>query len=142
MVKGITYILSNDNNLGPMVGANAAGDTNKVYPVIGTQKEKFPFITVWEVSRVPIKCKGQRPSNFNYVYEVHIYAKSYDQLSELADAVIDALEDKDTSAPINGVLFNGPIQNTNSRDGGFLETFQVYNKVLTFEALTSESPAT
>jgi hypothetical protein len=96
---------------------------------------------VWQVSRTPQQCKGSRASTFDYVYDVHLYSKTYDGLDSLQDAVIDALEDESTGV-INGVTFGSKIRNTNSRDGGYLGDYKVYNRVLTFEATTNESPAT
>jgi len=142
MVKGINYILVNDATVGSLVGANAAGDTKKVYPVIGTQKEQFPFVTVWETSRVPDECKGQRATSFSYTYEVHVYAKDYDEVNDISEAVADALEDAVLTSPINGVVFSDRIRNTNRRDGGYIEDYKVYNKVLTFESRAYEDQAT
>lgn len=138
MVKGITYILVHGTT-GPIVGSNAMGDTKKVYPVIGTQKESFPFVTVWEAARVPEFCKGQRPSTFNYSYEIHVYAKDYDQLNTICQLITNDLEDADLSAPINGVEFTDRIRNTSRKDGGYIEDYKVYNKVLTFETVVNES---
>jgi len=142
MLKGINYILVNDSTVATLVGDNAAGDTVKVYPVMATQEEKFPLVTTWEVSRIPEVCKGARPSHFNYTYEVHVYAKDYDEANAICDAITMALEEADVDSPINGVSFVDVIQNTNRRDGGMIEEHKAYWKILTFEAQVYEGQAT
>lgn len=142
MVKGITYILVNDSTVATLVGMNAANDTVKIYPVIATQEEALPLVTVWQASRSPQFCKGSRPTTFAYGYEVHVYAKDYDQAGDIAEAIIDALEDANISAPINGVTFTDRIRNTNMQDGEYIDKYKAYMKVLSFEAPVNEDQAT
>lgn len=142
MVKGITYILINDSTVGTLVGNNLAGSTKKVYPIISTQSEKMPLVTVYETSRVPEYCKGTRPTNFNYSYEIHVYSTDYEGANAICVAIVDALEEANISSPINGVKFNDRIRNTNRRDDGYIEDYKAYAKVLTFEAVVYEGQAT
>jgi hypothetical protein len=142
MVKGITYILVNDATVTSLVGENAAGDTTKVYPVIATQDEAMPLVTVWQVARTPQFCKGQRSTTFNYGYEVHVFAKDYDAAVAIGNAIIDALETQDISSPINGVLFTDRIRNTDSKDGDYIEQYKSYRRILNFETMVNESQAT
>lgn len=142
MVKAITYILVNDATVSGLVGDNNAADTAKVYPVIATQTEKYPFIVVRQASRIPEFCKGQRSSTFNYGYQVIIVAKDYDELDALQDAVIDALENQSVSSAINGVTFSDKIRNTNSEDGEYIEEYECYQRILNFESVVDESQAT
>ena len=142
MVKGITYILVHDSEVGALVGANAAADTKKIYPVISTQKEDLPLVTVWEVSRIPEQCKGQRSTTFNYTYEVHVYSKDYDAGNSICNEITTALEEQRVKDPINGVKFATRIRNTNRRDAGYIEDYKAYSKVLTFEAGVYEDQTT
>ncbi len=141
MVKAITYILNNDATVESLVGLNTAGTKSKIYPMFATQKEDFPLITVWEVSRIPEQCKGQRSTSFRYGYEVHVFAPTYDGLNAICVAVSNALEDNSTT-PVNGVDFQSKIVNTNRRDGVYLEDYKVYSKILSFEATVHEGQAT
>jgi hypothetical protein len=142
MVKGITHIIKNDSNCQTLIGLNAAGTTVKVYPVISTQGEALPLVSVSLSGREPEFCRGQRPTTFNYSYEVNVYAGDYDEAEAIMDAVIDALEDKDVSSPVNGVQFTDRIRNVNSLDGNYIEEYKAYNRVGRFEAPVNESPAT
>lgn len=141
MVKGINYILDNDATIATLVGVSSTGK-RKVYPVVVTQKEGFPFITVWETSRTPEFCKGTRPTTFNYSYDVYVYALDYDEANAICDAVVMALEEQSITSPINGVQFTDRIRYMNRKDAGWIEEYKCYNKVLTFESVTHESPTT
>lgn len=142
MLKGINYILVNDSVVASLVGTNEAGDTVKVYPIVATQEEALPLVTTWEAGRIPEQCKGVRPTTFNYTYEIHVYAKDYDEANAICDAIIVALEEIDTEDPINGVQFDYGIRNTNRRDVGYIAEYKAISKVLTFEATVNEGPAT
>jgi hypothetical protein len=142
MVKAITHIIKNDATAGPLIGANIANDTKKVYPIIATQKEALPLVTVWQVGRKPEFCRGQRPSTFNMTYEVHVFATDYDELNDISVAIIDAIEEADISNEINGVRFTDRIRNTDMRDVGYIEEYKAYSKMLLFEAPVYEDQAT
>jgi len=142
MVKAITYILKEDSTVGALLGNNAAGTKKKVYPMYATQKEDFPLITVWEVGRVPEQCKGQRSTSFRYSYEVHVFDRSYDSIEALAIAASNALEDAVVTSPVNGVQFTTRIVNVNRRDGGYIDDYKAYSKILSFEATTNEGQST
>jgi hypothetical protein len=142
MVKAITYILVNDATVASLVGDNREADTAKVYPVIATQTEKYPFVVVRQSSRVPEYCRGQRPSTFNYTYDVIIVAKDYDELEALQTAVIDAIENQAISSTINGVRFTDRIRNTNSEDGEYIEQYECHQRILSFAGVVHESQVT
>lgn len=142
MVKGITYILVNNSSVGTLVGNNIAGTTKKIYPIISTQSEKMPLVTVYETSRVPEFCRGSRPTTFNYTYEIHVYSTDYEGANSICVAIVDALEEANTASPINGVKYTDRIRNTNRRDNGYIEDYKAYAKVLTFEAVVYEGQAT
>lgn len=142
MVKGIISILINDDDVQELIGLNALGDTYKVYPVVATQAESLPMATVWQTGRVPEFCKGSVPTTFNYTYEVNIYANDYDQISDIASAMISAVIQADVSNPVNGVKFTDKIRNTDSKDGGYVEQYKAYNRILFFEVPVNESQIT
>ena len=142
MVKAITYILKNDANVLALVGLNAVSSKAKIYPMYATQKEDFPLVTVWEMSRVGEQCKERKTTSFRYGYDIHAFALSYDAVTEICEAIEDALEDANVTSPINGVQFTTKIVNTNRRDGAYLEDYKVYSKILSFEATVNEGQAT
>lgn len=142
MVKALTYILANDATVASLVGDNGAANTAKVYPVIATQAERYPFVVVRQAARLPEFCRGQRPTTFNYTYDVAIVAKDYDELDALQEAVIDAIEDASVSATINGVRFTDRIRNTNAFDAEYIEKYECYERVLTFAGVVNESQTT
>lgn len=142
MVKAITYIIKNDATVASLIGQNADGTVTKVYPVIATQREKYPFVNVRQSSRTPEECRGQRPTTFNYTYEVSIYAEDYDETTDISRAIIDALENTDISSPINGVEFTDRIRNTNEIDAEYVEEYACYAKVVSFASVVNEDQAT
>ena len=147
MVKGITYILASNvitsGLIGQSTGDNEDGTTAKVYPVIATQKESLPLVTVWETGRVPQKCRGKMAMDFIYQYEVHVYSLDYDELNAICNAVESALYEQNVdSGPVNGVKFRSKIESTNRRDVGYIEEYKAYSKVMTFEAMVYEGSAT
>lgn len=143
MLKGINYILVNDSVVASLVGMNEEGDTVKVYPIIATQEEKLPLVTTWEIGRIPEECKGVTPTTFNYSGEVHVFAKDYDEANAICNAIEIALQEADVeSGAINGVQFDYAIRVTNRRDGGYIAEYKAIQKILTFEAVVNESPAT
>ena len=142
MVKAITYILVNNATVGGLVGDNDAANTKKVYPVIATQSERYPFIVVRQASRFPVECRGQRATTFNYEYDVMLIAKDYDDIDALAAAVIDAIEDQSVANTINGVRFTDRIRNTNSQDGEWIEDYEAYSRILSFRGVVDESQIT
>lgn len=141
MVRAITHILKNGVNTAPLIGDNIQADTKKVYPVIATQFERFPLVTVRLAGRTPEFCRGQRPTTFNYSYDVYLYANSYDQIEQIASAVIDDLETQSIASPINGVKFTDRIRNTNSLDADYVDEYKCFQRVISFASVVDESQA-
>lgn len=146
MVKGVTYILANDSTtaalIGESAGSNEDGQSAKVYPVIATQKESFPLVTVWEIARIPQRCRGKRADSFQYQYEVHVYAKDYDEINSICQAVEVALYEANVDSLVNGVHFQTKIEAINRRDVGYVDDYKAYAKVLTLEAMVYEGQTT
>lgn len=141
MVKAITHIIKNDGDCAALIGQNEAGDTVKVYPMIATQKEALPLVSVWMTGRKPEFCRGQRPTTFNYTYEVHVYSGDYDEAEAIMAAIINALEETNISPVINGVKFTDRVRNVDSFDKGYIEEYKAYNRIGVFEAPVNEDQA-
>lgn len=142
MVKAITYIIKNDATCVALIGNNRDDDTVKVYPVIATQREDYPFVNVRQSGRVPIECRGQRPTSFEYTYDVNVYTKDYDSCETISRAIIDALENQSITDPINGVTFTDRIRNVNEFDADYVDEYECYAKVVQFASVVHEDQAT
>lgn len=127
MVKAVTYILENDATVQELVGADPSGEQHKVYPVVSFEDNKIPYLIVSVVAR-PRMGKG---CNFNYQIQVSSYAASYDEVTELNEAVISALEGQGTDN-INGISF-GYMNFITEADGVFDKDRMAYVKNAIFE---------
>lgn len=141
MVKGITYILKEDQAFKDSVGQNKAATKYKAYPGVCPSPEKTPYSVVRLTNKVPFaECKGVIPRQYDNTYTVFSYTRSYDDTEVLERVVIAALQ-RVESATINGVEFTD-IQFVNSRD----EIVQVdgstdilFGRATTFTATTDET---
>lgn len=106
MVEGVIDILIANATIQTLVGQNAALDKYKVYPVIAPQTEKYPYIVVRLSSRV----RGAKNCGYESSVDVISVHKSYDEVTDLDDAVITALE-----AAGNSVI--SYLNLTNTSDG-------------------------
>jgi hypothetical protein len=106
MIKGITYILKNDPAFQTLVGQNAALSKYKAYPVIAPQPELIPY-SVCKMTSKTLKHKGassvQARNTFDVEFMVASYAKAYDDVDAIDNAVIQALVPY--SGTVNGVSF-------------------------------------
>ncbi len=146
MVKGITYLLATSPTTSNLIGSstttNDDGTSTKVYPVVATQKEAFPLVTVWENGRIPQLCKGKRPNTFTYQYELHVYSLDYDEINSICGAIEEVLFEADVDSPVNGVQFRSKITVTNRRDAGYVDDYKAYSKVISVEAIVYEGQTT
>jgi hypothetical protein len=139
MVKGITYLLKNDATFQARAGQNAAGTKYKVYPGVCPEPETVPYSVVKQTGKVPIDCKGSRPTSYQYSYDVISFHNSYDRVEALDDAVVDCLsrpEGETVNADDFTVEFSD-IRHTNTRDEIYTtqgSTTVLYAKVSSFEA--------
>jgi len=125
-MAGVTYILNNDSTFRTLVGQNSRLTKYKVYPVIAPQVEVFPYSVVRMTSRVR-ECKG---GGFAASFTVSSYAPNYEDVSDIDDAVVDALDG--VSGTYNSVVF-GRINFTDSRDD-YVDTYGgLYVRVSTFD---------
>ena len=115
MVSDVNDILKGNSGVQSLLGLNKAGDKYKVYPVVVPSSEVGPYIAVSLVS----KSRLAKDCDFNYGYQVSSYAKSYDAVTALNDAVIVALEG-------GGYIF------TNESDG-YNNDHELYVKTSTFD---------
>lgn len=115
MVSDVNDILKANSGVQALLGKNKANDKYKVYPVVVPVTEVAPYIAVSLAS----KSRLAKDCDFSYSYQVSSYAKSYDAVTALNDAVITALEG-------GGLIF------TNESDG-YSNDHELYIKVSTFE---------
>lgn len=139
MVKGITYILTNDTAVQTLVGRNAANTKYKAYPNICDQPEKSPYSIVKQTKKTPIECKGSIPTTYEYGYDVLTFHSSYESCEELDDAVVEALI-KLEGGTFNTVVFQD-IRHTNTRDE-YAENYKLHVKISSFEAMVNEDQTT
>jgi len=127
MVKAVTYILENDSTVQGLVGLNAANDKYKVYPVVVPQSEKEGYVVVRQSGRVKT---GKGCNTWDYTIEVLSYHPSYDDATDLGNAVISALEAQ-IPASVNGVAW-ASIWLTNEVDSFSADHGNSYVKLATF----------
>ncbi len=128
MVKAVTYIWENAATVQGLVGQNAAEDKYKVYPVAVPQSETGPYIIVRQSAKVAI---GKGCNSFVYGIEVLSYALSYDAVTALNVAVINALQNQ-TPTTVNSVVY-GYLNLTNEIDSFSSDHGNQYIKISTFE---------
>ncbi len=127
MVKAITYILENDSTVQGIIGQNLAGDKYKVYPVVVPQSEKEPYVVVRQTGRV---ATGKGCNSYDYTIEVLSYHPSYDDATDLGNAVISALEAQ-AAGTVNSVAW-AFINLTNEIDSFSADHGNCYVKLATF----------
>lgn len=129
MVKVVTYILGNNATIQGLVGTKDEPQTDdyyKIYPVVAPSTETAPYCVV----RLASKARMGRDCDFTFGVQVVSYAKSYDEVTTLNDAVISVLEGQ-AAATINGQAF-GYLNMTNEQDD-FIKEHSLYAKITTFE---------
>lgn len=127
MVKAFTYILKNNATIQGIIGQNLAEDTYKVYPVVVPQSETEPYIVVRQVSRV---ATGKGCDSYDYSIEVLSYHPSYDDVTDLGNAVISAIQSQAVGT-VNGVAWASAVL-TNEVDSFSAEHGNSYVKLATF----------
>jgi hypothetical protein len=142
MTEGIVAILIADSNVYSLVGQNKAGDKYKVYPVVVPQGEVHPYIVAKTKARPPVECKGQRPSAFTPSTTVYCYAQKYEDVLDLEDAVINALDRKEAGS--YGGMNLAELRYVNSSED-FIQTTDglgLYVRMPQFEAQENASSPT
>lgn len=126
MLKAVTYILENDATLQTLIGANKANEKHKVYPVVVPETERAPYC----VCRIVSKERVAKACGYIWNVEVTSYANSYDKVTEINDAVIDALE-SEPSGTVNGENYGWSVFSSESDQ--FDKDHDLYAKITTFE---------
>ncbi len=80
----IYHILSNAQAVSDIAG-------NRIYPVVAAQDSTLPYVVYNQISRVPNANKERIRQVETYRIQIDMYAANYDQLSDLADAVVNTL---------------------------------------------------
>lgn len=135
MVKGIIYILINDNAVKTAVGKNKADDKWKVYPMVCPSQEEKKYITVQQTGKIPVECKTGGADSFDGTFDCVCWAKNYDDLEPLENAIRAALDNK-ASGTYNGVELD-EIRYQNSVDK-FSNEMQLYARVVSFKCWVNE----
>lgn len=129
MVNAITYILDNDATVRSLVGLKTEPQTDnhyKIYPVVAPVGEVAPYIAVRQAGKV------EAGKNCGHTYSIQVvsYAKSYDDVTELNDAVIDAIKNE-ANGTVNGFEF-GFLNLSNEQDD-YVKEHSLYAKILTLD---------
>ena len=135
MIKAVTYILENDATVNALVGRNSRDTKSKVFPVIMPQSEVEPYIVVRLLSKTPLG----RGCGYSYTIGVTSYHTSYDDVTELNEAVISAIENY-PDGNVNGVDFGGLNFNSESDEYAVdriavTHEHPVYAKLTTFTGI-------
>jgi len=88
MLNAVNYILENDATIQGLVGEDSSTEQHKIYPVVSFQGESEPYIITSVVGRQRLG----KDCSWTYQINVSSYAKSYDDVTVLNEAVIEALE--------------------------------------------------
>lgn len=126
MLKAITYILENDATIQSLVGGNSTNSKHKIYPVVVPESEKAPYC----VCRISGRETMAKNCSVMWNIEVTSFHTSYDNLTLLNNAVIDALENQ-ASGTINGESFGFAVL-SNEIDG-YNSDHELYSKSTTFQ---------
>ncbi len=132
MVKAVTYILENDATVQGLVGTKTTTDLesyHKIYPVVAPSNETAPYC----VARLSGKNELAKDCGYEYLIDVMSFATSYDGVTTLNDAVIEALKGQ-APGSVNGITI-GRITFVNEIDGYDVER-KLYAKTTTFGGAT------
>lgn len=125
MMKAVTYILENDATVQSLVGQNASLTKYKIYPVIAPETERSPYC----VCRIFSKEEGAKDCGYIWTFEIATYAISYDSVTAINDAVINAMK-SEASGTVNGEDFGWALFENEVDD--FEKDHDLYVKRTTF----------
>ena len=131
MVKVVTYILENNATIQGLVGnkeQEQTEDYHKIYPVVAPQSEVAPYCVV----RLASRARAGKGCSDNFGVQVISYAKSYDEVTTLNEAVISVIEAQ-TSGTVNGMAFS--FLNMTNESDDFVKENMLYAKITTFEGM-------
>lgn len=128
MVKACTYILENDATVQSLVGEHNSGEQHKVFPVIAFEDSVAPYIVLTQIGT------SAQGKNCDYLYTIQMvsYANSYDAVTTLNQAAIDAIV-SENSGTVNSVRFG--FANFINEVDGYDKDHNLYMKISTFEVL-------
>lgn len=131
MIKGIIYILENDPSVIAIVGEKeregGSGDY-KIYPVVAPSTEKAPYVVIRQTGGLRLG-KGQCGRIVEFT--TASFATSYDTVSDLDSAIIDAFE-ASTAGIYNGVTMS-TISAVNLSADDFSLEHKLYLKLSTYQ---------
>jgi|SRR5690348_11578896 len=103
MLNAVNYILENNATVQSLVGIDSSTEQHKVFPVVSFEGEKEPYI----VTSIAGRQRLGKGCSWTYQINVSSYAKSYDAVTVLNEAVIEALEGQDAGM-VNGYEIANP----------------------------------
>lgn len=130
MISGINEILSENSALTTLIGAD------KIFPIAVPENTELPYLAV-SLARINVdEIKGNASGFYYGLVNVNVHAEDYDQLEEVSEAVIDALDN------INGTTDTGHnfsqiiVSNAFDRPELFTNTpRQTYTRSVQFNAI-------
>lgn len=132
MVDAATYILRTNATVQGLVGTKTPTDVSsyaKIFPVVAPSEEKAPYIIV----RLSGKTPQGKNCDFEYSVDVISCATSYDSVTALNEAAVNALTGQ-AQGTVNGVSF-GYLNIANEVDGAFEREGYVYTKTTTLTGM-------
>lgn len=141
MLQGVIGILINDTAVKAQVGLNQAGSRYKVYPVACPQPQDDPYIVLTIILGSNFdRCKDGSGNVDDTPFDVYCYAKSYEAVDGLFNAVRNAIDQyKGTS---NGIKFQ-TIYIDDYRDGWDKDAGDgLFVRIATYRARIDVSPGT
>lgn len=130
MISGINEILSENSALVTLIGAD------KIFPVAVPENTDLPYLAV-SLARINVdEIKGNASGFYYGLVNVNVHAEDYDQLEEVSEAVIDAL-DNISGTTDTGHNFNViNVSNAFDRPELFTNTpRQTYTRSVQFNAI-------
>lgn len=130
MISGINEILSEASALTTLLGSN------KIYPVAVPEGTDLPYLAV-SLARINTdEIKGNASGFYYGLVNVNVHAEDYDQLEEVSEAVIDALDNISGTTDAGYNFQNIFVTNAFDRPDLFLNTpRQTYTRSVQFNAI-------
>lgn len=139
MIEGVIKILITDTTIKSKIGKNKSDNKYKVYPVVCPQPEQHPYAVVRITGKNTEYCKDGS-KDFTYSFSVDAYAINYQNVSEISDAIEEALTGKEGT--FEGVKFS-EIRFVTLNDLAVDVSGDIlYLRRLIFETLVNEDTAT
>lgn len=130
MISGINEILSENSALVTLIGED------KIFPVAVPENTDLPYLAV-SLARINVdEIKGNASGFYYGLVNVNVHAEDYDQLEEVSEAVIDALDNVQSVTDTGHTFANISVSNAFDRPELFTNTpRQTYTRSVQFNAI-------